>query len=215
MRVNSSLFLKSLLIVFALASRNLHLAHEFEGYEWNYGKYGEATRSNFLCAVLTKSYRKNSLRWTDFTTYIWLNNIRNRQLFQVRFGREWVKISDTKRILATLTGQLEEGKLVLCSFSRLPYKGRKPGHLPSDKRKIFIRLRIFECCNSLQSRRIFGERVLSIFLARIAAVIFEFNESERLGRERNLYQGGGWQSKNKEGGTVRECLPVPSTYRRL
>ena len=42
---------------------------------------------------------------------------------------------------------------------------------------------------SLQTRRNFGERVLSIFLTKIMATIFDFNGSGRLGRERSLYQG--------------------------
>ena len=42
---------------------------------------------------------------------------------------------------------------------------------------------------SLQTRRNFGERVLSIFLTKIMATIFDFNDSGRLGRERSLYQG--------------------------
>ena len=47
---------------------------------------------------------------------------------------------------------------------------------------------------SVQSRRNFGERVLSIFLTKIMAAAFNFNGSGRLGRERNLYQGGGRRS---------------------
>ena len=46
-----------------------------------------------------------------------------------------------------------------------------------------------EIC-SLQSRRNFDERVLSIFLTKIMAAIFDFYGSGRLVRERNLYQGG-------------------------
>lgn len=42
----------------------------------------------------------------------------------------------------------------------------------------------------LYSLRNFCERVLIIFFAKIMAVIFDVNESGRLGRERNLYQGG-------------------------
>ena len=42
---------------------------------------------------------------------------------------------------------------------------------------------------SLQTRRNFGERVLSIFLTKIMATIFDFKGSGRLGRERSLYQG--------------------------
>ena len=44
---------------------------------------------------------------------------------------------------------------------------------------------------SLQRKRNFGERVLSIFLAKIVAAIFYFNGSGRLRRERKLYQEGG------------------------
>ena len=42
---------------------------------------------------------------------------------------------------------------------------------------------------SMQTRRNFGERVLSIFWTKIMATIFDFNCSGRLGRERSLYQG--------------------------
>ena len=48
---------------------------------------------------------------------------------------------------------------------------------------------------SLHSRRTFSEWMLSIFLA----AIFDFNGSRRLGRERNLYQGGGRPSKMRRG----------------
>ena len=44
--------------------------------------------------------------------------------------------------------------------------------------------------SSLQSRCNFGEQVCSVFFVEIMAVIFDFNGSRRLGRERNLYQGG-------------------------
>ena len=37
--------------------------------------------------------------------------------------------------------------------------------------------------NSLQSSRNFGERVPSNFITKIMAAIFNFNSSERLGRE--------------------------------
>ena len=43
------------------------------------------------------------------------------------------------------------------------------------------------------------ERVLSIFLAKSMAAIFYFNDSGRLGIERNLYQEGV-NGQNKEGG---------------
>ena len=42
------------------------------------------------------------------------------------------------------------------------------------------------------------ERVLSIFLAKSMAAIFYFNDSGRLGIERNLYQEGV-NGQNKEG----------------
>ena len=42
---------------------------------------------------------------------------------------------------------------------------------------------------------IFSERVLSIFLTKIMATIFDFNGSGRLGREGNLYHGGSRRSK--------------------
>ena len=52
---------------------------------------------------------------------------------------------------------------------------------------------------SLQSRRHFGERVLIIFLMKIMAALVDFNDSGRLGRERNLYQGGGQRSIIRRG----------------
>ena len=69
---------------------------------------------------------------------------------------------------------------------------------------------------SLQSRRNFGERVLSSFITKIMAAIFDFNGSERLGREKNLFQGGGPRSKIKERGRGRGAqitfsLPPPPT----
>ena len=57
---------------------------------------------------------------------------------------------------------------------------------------------------SLQSRRHFGERVLIIFLMKIMAALFDFNDSGRLGRERNLYQGGGRRSIIRRGMWVGE-----------
>ena len=52
---------------------------------------------------------------------------------------------------------------------------------------------------SLLSRRNFGERVLSNFITKIMAAIFNFNDSGRLGREINLYQGGVRRSKVRRG----------------
>ena len=78
------------------------------------------------------------------------------------------------------------------------------------------KLHMDETC-SLQSRRNFDERVLSIFLTKIMAAIFDFNGSGRLVRERNLYQGGSWQSKIRRGVRVGQwkshllALPPPST----
>ena len=43
----------------------------------------------------------------------------------------------------------------------------------------------------MQNRFNFGKGVLSIFLTKIMAAIIDFNGSGRLGREINLYQGGG------------------------
>ena len=41
----------------------------------------------------------------------------------------------------------------------------------------------------------FGERVLNILLVNIIVAIFRILDSGKLGRERNLYQGGECQSK--------------------
>ena len=43
----------------------------------------------------------------------------------------------------------------------------------------------------MQNRFNFGKEVLNIFLTKIMAAIIDFNGSGRLGREINLYQGGG------------------------
>ena len=73
-----------------------------------------------------------------------------------------------------------------------------------------------EIC-SLQSSRNFDERVLSIFLTKIMAAIFDFNGSGRLVRERNLYQGDSRQSKIRRGVGVGQwkshllALPPPPT----
>ena len=55
----------------------------------------------------------------------------------------------------------------------------------------------YDSCS--QSRRNFGERVLGIFLTKIMATTLDFNGSRTLGRERNLYQGGGRRSKIRRG----------------
>ena len=52
---------------------------------------------------------------------------------------------------------------------------------------------------TLQSMRSFGERVLGIFLATSMAASFDLNGRRRLGRERNLYQGGERQQKERRG----------------
>ena len=57
---------------------------------------------------------------------------------------------------------------------------------------------------SLQSWCNFGKRELSIFVTKIMATIFDFNGSRRLRRERNLYQGGGCQSKIRRGVEVEK-----------
>ena len=65
---------------------------------------------------------------------------------------------------------------------------------------------------SLLSRRNFGERVLSNFVTKIMAAIFNFNDSGRLGREINLYQGGVRRSKVGRGvraGKWRLVSPFP------
>ena len=48
----------------------------------------------------------------------------------------------------------------------------------------------------MQNRFNFGKGVLSIFLTKIMAAIIDFNSSGRLGREINLYQGGGGRGGN-------------------
>ena len=55
--------------------------------------------------------------------------------------------------------------------------------------------------------------MLSTFLVKIMAVIFDLNGIGRLGRERTLYQGGERQLKNTEWGKdggVKKCLFAPS-----
>ena len=51
---------------------------------------------------------------------------------------------------------------------------------------------------SLKGRHNFGERVLSIFLTKIMAAIFDFNGNGRLGEKRHLYYGLRSTVKNKE-----------------
>ena len=80
-------------------------------------------------------------------------------------------------------------------------------------------LKLLKNIISLQSWRNFGERVPSNILTKIMAAIFDFNDSERLGRERNLYQGGGWRSKIRREvgvGKWRVLLsPAPYPHRPL
>lgn len=52
---------------------------------------------------------------------------------------------------------------------------------------------------SLQSRYSFSKRVLSIFLMKIMPDILAFTVVGAGERERNLYQGGKWQSKGRRG----------------
>ena len=69
-----------------------------------------------------------------------------------------------------------------------------------------------EIC-SLQSRRNFDERVLSIFLTKIMAAIFDFNGSGRLVREKKNVPRGQLTVKNKErgkGGAVKITSPCTS-----
>lgn len=66
---------------------------------------------------------------------------------------------------------------------------------------------------SLQSRRKFGERLLSIFLVKIVTATFYFNASGKLRRERNLYQGGERLSKIMKGVGVRsDYFAFPSFH---
>lgn len=53
--------------------------------------------------------------------------------------------------------------------------------------------------DSLQSRCKFGRWVLSIFLEKTMATIFNFNGSARLGKDRNLCQRGDQWSKIRRG----------------
>ena len=60
--------------------------------------------------------------------------------------------------------------------------------------------------------------MLSIFLTKIMAAIIDFNGSGRLGREINLYQGGGGWSKIRGGGgggintAFHSPAPAPTIY---
>ena len=55
------------------------------------------------------------------------------------------------------------------------------------------------------------ERLLSIFLAKSMAAIFYFNDSGRLGIERNLYQEGvNGQNKERGGGGSEDCACLGS-----
>ena len=65
---------------------------------------------------------------------------------------------------------------------------------------------------SLKSRGHFGKRLLSVFVEKIIAPIFEVNGRVRLGREIILYQGGDWQSKIRRGVGKLIFLPFPTPY---
>ena len=62
---------------------------------------------------------------------------------------------------------------------------------------------------SLQSKRNFGEQELSIPITKIMAIIFDFNGSGRLERERNLFPGGGRRSKIRRVGVSKWRLRLP------
>ena len=74
----------------------------------------------------------------------------------------------------------------------------------------------FPPTRSPHSKRSFGERVFSTFLEKIIAAIFYFYSSGRLGREKNLYQGGVNVGKRKgerrAWGWVFSPLPVPHSH---
>ena len=61
---------------------------------------------------------------------------------------------------------------------------------------------------SPQSRRNFGERLISILLTKIFAAIFSFNGSGRLGRKKKLYQEGGRRSKTRREVRVGKQSPL-------
>ena len=54
------------------------------------------------------------------------------------------------------------------------------------------------------------ERLLSIFLAKSMAAIFYFNDSGRLGIERNLYQEGVNGQNKERGGGSEDCACLGS-----
>ena len=56
-----------------------------------------------------------------------------------------------------------------------------------------------------------SKRMLSIFLAKIMAAIFYFNDNGRLRRERNLYQGGERRSRIRRGARLRELTRLSET----
>ena len=70
--------------------------------------------------------------------------------------------------------------------------------------------------DSLQSRCKFGRWVLSIFLEKTMAAIFNFNGSARLGKDRNLCQRGEQWSKIRRGvgwgGENYSPFPAPSSH---
>ena len=56
---------------------------------------------------------------------------------------------------------------------------------------VFLHGSPFMCVVSLQNRRDFGRRMVSILLVKVIAAISEFFSSGGLWREGNIYQGGG------------------------
>ena len=85
------------------------------------------------------------------------------------------------------------------------YQSLKP-HLTNTRQHLCLTFK-----TSLQNRSNFGERVLSIFLAKIMTAIFGFHGSGRLGRERNLLPRRWTAVKIKERvGEVKDYLNVTS-----
>ena len=56
-----------------------------------------------------------------------------------------------------------------------------------------------------------SKRMPSIFLAKIMAAIFYFNDNGRLRRERNLYQGGERRSRIRRGARLGELTRLSET----
>ena len=64
----------------------------------------------------------------------------------------------------------------------------------------------------LQSRRNFVERVISFFMVKSIAAIFDFNGSVRLIKDRNLYQRGDQPSKGRREEWVSLSTHCPLKY---